>query len=69
MVVRCSQDLGSGEVNSGATWGPAGQSDGQPQRSELGVVGAVRSGLLRSFSQTASWTQNLGVELEVGAKG
>ena len=47
---QCSQDLGSGEVNSGAAWGPAGQSDRQPQRSELGDVGAGRSGFLRSFS-------------------
>lgn len=43
-------------MNGGAAWGPAEESDGQPQRGELGDVGARRPGHLKSVSQTVSWT-------------
>lgn len=35
-------------MNGGAARGPAEQSDGQPQRSELGDLGARRPGHLKS---------------------
>lgn len=48
--IRCSQGLAYGEVNGGAAWGPAEESDGKPQRGELGDVGARRPGHLKSVS-------------------
>lgn len=55
-------------MNGGAVWGPAEQSDGQT-RDQNEEIWCRRPGHLKSVSWTTLWTENLGVELEVGAKG